>query len=177
MTYLLDALKLLLQDGFDIGLVAIGSGVSASRLKEKTARLGIRDRVSFPGSLGHGAILEYMQSCSALVIPSIVDRFQETEGMPTVLAEALSAGCKVVATRVGGIPEILKEGHNGWLAQPADAGDLAQKIKLALDQPGGAIQRNARNSVRNLDWRCIARHYHNHFCAAIDRRQRRKGRV
>ncbi|MGD9369202.1 MAG: glycosyltransferase [Desulfobacteraceae bacterium] len=177
LTYLLDALKLLFFRGFDVGLVVIGSGTLKARMKEKAFQLGIEDRVSFMGALGHESILPYLQSCKVVVIPSILDPSSETEGMPTVLAEALSCGCKVVASKVGGIPDVLIDGRNGWLARPADAQDLADKLMTALGHCGGNVGNNARQSVRDLDWGCIAERYGDVFRDAVQHRQGRKDRV
>lgn len=177
LTYLLDALKLLFSQGFDVGLVVIGSGALKERMKAKAFQLGIQDRVLFMGTMGHESILPFLQSCKAVVIPSILDPSRETEGMPTVLAEALSFGCKVVASKVGGIPDVLIDGHNGWLAQPADAQDLADKLVIALGHCDGNVTNNARQSVRDLDWGCIAKRYNDFFRDAIKYRQHRKARV
>ncbi len=87
--------------------------------------------------------------------------------MPTVLAEALSAGCKVVASRVGGIPELLVDGRNGWLAAPGDAADLADKLEAALTSSDADIQRNARKTAQQLDWSCVAERYLAHFNDAL----------
>ncbi len=55
------------------------------------------------------------------------------EGFPLSVIEALAAGIPVVATRVGGIPEIIEEGRNGFLVPPADAGALARAVIRALE--------------------------------------------
>jgi glycosyltransferase involved in cell wall biosynthesis len=177
LSYLLEALKLLLSRGFDVGLVVIGSGLLKERMKAKAIELGTRERVLFMGTMGHASILTYLQSCKVVAMPSILDPSRETEGMPTVLAEALSMGCKVVASKVGDIPDVLTDGHNGWLARPADAKDLAGKLMIALGHCDGNMENNARQSVRNLDWGCVAERYGDFFRDAIKYRGHKKDRV
>lgn len=176
LTYLLDALKLLFSKGFDVGLVVIGSGPLKARMQAKAFQSGIQDRVLFMGTLGHEAMLPLLQNCKVVAIPSSLDASRETEGMPAVLAEALSFGCKVVASKVGGIPDVLTDGHNGWLARPADAQDLADKLTIALGHCGGNVENNARQSVRDLDWGCIAEKYGGFFRDAVKHRQHGKDR-
>ncbi len=167
LAYLLEALHLLPKGSGPMGLVVIGSGALQGQLEQTAIELGVRDRVMFMGRMGHEAITSYLRRCAALVLPSIVDSSGETEGMPTVLAEALSAGCKVVASRVGGIPDVLVDGRNGWLAAPGDAADLAVKLAAALTSADGDIQRNARQTARQLDWSCVAESYLAHYKDAL----------
>jgi len=163
LVYLLEALRLMQNGSYATGLAVIGSGALQGALVRYADRLGIRDRVIFLGRMGHDSLLPYLHGCKAVVLPSIMDASGETEGMPTVLAEALSAGCKVVASRVGGIPDILEDGHNGWLAAPGNAIDLAGKLGDALNANGTDVQSNARRTARRLDWDCVADNYLAHF--------------
>ncbi len=163
LAHLLKALRLLPEGLGATGLAVIGSGALQGQLEQSAVQLGVRDRVMFLGRMGHEAITHYLRGCAALVLPSIVDDSGETEGMPTVLAEALSAGCKVVASKVGGIPDVLVDGHNGWLAVPGDAADLAVKLEAALTSTNEDVQRNARKTARRLDWSCVAESYLTHF--------------
>lgn len=167
LTCLLEAMRRL-SNGLDAtGLVVIGSGERKTQLERYAAQLGIGDRVTFLGRLGHNAIASYLQGCAAVALPSVVDAQGETEGMPTVLAEALASGCKVVASRVGGIPDVLVEGQNGWLARPGDPVDLADKLAAALAHTEAGIHRNARQTAHRLDWSCIAEQYLVHFETAL----------
>lgn len=68
---------------------------------------------------------------------------QTSEGLPNVVLEALAAGLPVVATAVGGVPELIHDGENGWLAPPADAAGLASALAAALADPGERARRGA----------------------------------
>jgi len=172
---LLQALHLLKRQEVKAGLAVAGDGILQEPLRKRVKQWGLQDRVKFVGRIGHEALLHYLHGCKVVVIPSIVDGRGETDGMPTVLAEAMSAGCRVVASRVGGIPDILVEGYNGWLARPGDAQDLADKIRLALGHDQPDMAEHARRTARDLDWRRIARNYRNHFHVALDNRRKTRG--
>jgi glycosyltransferase involved in cell wall biosynthesis len=171
MADLLGAVSLLAGDFPETGLVIIGRGPMETVLRERAAVLGIREKVIFTGRLGHPEICAYMHGCRAVAIPSIVDRAGETEGMPAVLAEALAAGCRVVATAVSGIPDILAHGANGWLAAPGHPADFAEKLGCALRHRGADLPERARKTAARLDWAEVARRYLAEFETAMKRRR------
>jgi spore coat protein SA len=86
---------------------------------------------------------------------------QKPEGMPMVLLEASACGLPLIATRVGGIPEVVQDGSNGLLVDtPQDPGDLAEKILAVLQDPGlrERLARSARQRVlERFTWERIAR--------------------
>lgn len=166
--YLLRALPLIRQRRPDLGLVLIGYGAEEARLREESTRLGIEDAVRFIGRQPHDVIAGYLHRCRAAVVPSIVDQHGETEGMPTVVCEALAAGARVVACDVDGIPDVVRHGENGWLCPPKDPHALAARILEALDTPDDApIRTAARASAEALDWRHVAQRYGEMFEAVL----------
>jgi glycosyltransferase involved in cell wall biosynthesis len=70
--------------------------------------------------------------------------------MPLSLLEALNLGKPVLASRIGGLPEIIQEGKNGYLFNPGEATDLAEKINLLKENDLNKIAQFARQSVQNL---------------------------
>jgi glycosyltransferase involved in cell wall biosynthesis len=99
-------------------------GEEEMRLKEQVKNLGLADRVHF---LGWRADVEEIMGCfDIFVLPSL------NEGMGRVLVEAMAAGLPIVASRVGGIPDLVKNGKNGLLIPPADASALAKTISDLL---------------------------------------------
>ncbi|MEK7165035.1 MAG: glycosyltransferase family 4 protein [Patescibacteria group bacterium] len=84
------------------------------------------------------------QGADIFVIPSV------KEGMPYVLLEAMAAGLPIVATNVGGIPEIIKDGQTGLLVPPKNPEKLAAAIGRLIDDPGlrNKLATNARKKVK-----------------------------
>ena len=115
--------------------------------------LGITDVVRFVGLVHHSRVIEYLQSASMLVLPSL------SEGCPLVVLEAFAAGTPVVASRVGGIPEVVAEGESGSLVSPADPAALAEAIVELLTDPQKRerFARAGRARVeRELSWDSVA---------------------
>ncbi len=165
---LLRALPRVLERHPGLGLVLIGYGSLEAELRREVERLGIAPAVLFAGRLGHEEIARWLRGCRAAVVPSVVDRFGETEGMPTVVVEAMAAGARVVGSEVDGIPDVLRHGENGWLARPGDPEDLAAKILLALAEPAGSpLLRKSRETADSLDWSRVARRYAEAFARAL----------
>jgi glycosyltransferase involved in cell wall biosynthesis len=84
---------------------------------------------------------EIMPLFDMLVLPSL------NEGMGRVLVEAMAAGKPVVASRVGGIPDLVRDGETGYLVPPADEKGLADGIKKLLDDPDKAKQMGLRGQA------------------------------
>jgi glycosyltransferase involved in cell wall biosynthesis len=86
-----------------------------------------RHKIIYQGSLDQTKIIEWYQKASILVLPSFWEAF------PVVILEALSCETSVIATSVGGIPEIIKQGKTGILVKPGDYVQLANAIQFLLD--------------------------------------------
>ena len=106
-------------------LLVIGKGRGLAGLKDEAAKAGIKDRVHFLGHLTN--VNEVLTCANILALPS---RF-ETFGL--VLAEAMALKKPVVAYRVGGIPELIEDGRNGFLVEQNNEEELFQKLKLLAD--------------------------------------------
>src|SRR5712692_3676234 len=104
--------------------VIIGEGPLLGELKELTSRLGIGLRVMFLGA--REDVPECLATLDLFVLPSL------NEGMGRVLLEAMAVGCPVVATRVGGIPDIVADGTNGLLVPPRDERARGEAILTLL---------------------------------------------
>ena len=123
--HLLKAMSNVWESHPETSLVFVGKGDLEKGLKEKARRMGVSDKVVFLG--WRDDIPEIMQVLDVFVLPSL------NEGMGRVLVEAMAAGKPVVASRVGGILDLVKEGQNGFLAGPGDEKGLAIAIKKLLE--------------------------------------------
>lgn len=158
--YLLRALPRVLERFPGLGLVLVGSGREEAALRKEVDRLGLHDSVRFAGRKSHGELVSLLSRCRVAVVPSIIDSRGETEGMPTVIVEAMSTGVRVVASAVDGIPDIIRHNDNGWLCREKDADDLAEKIVLALEDPTPSkITIAARETSSRFAWPQVAKNY------------------
>lgn len=122
--------------------VVIGDGPMREGLEDQARLLGIAERMRFVGE--RRDVLPFLPSLTALVVPS------HTEAMPLALMEAMAAGLPVVATSVGGIPELIQHLYTGLLVAPNDAGQLAIAVDGLLDDPPWAAAIGARARQRAL---------------------------
>jgi len=136
-----------------LGLVAIGYGPQEAELRGLARELGLADAVVFAGRRDHAEVAATLRACRAAVVPSVVDADGRAEGMPSVVAEALAAGARLVATDAGGIPDVVAPGRVGWLARPGDPEDLARSVCDALASP---VPPDAAAAADALDWTRVA---------------------
>jgi colanic acid/amylovoran biosynthesis glycosyltransferase len=124
-----------------VDLDIVGDGPDRRSLEERVAALGLGDRVTFHGALAEPAVTDMLDRADLFVLPSVVTPNGTSEGLPVVLIEALAAGVPVVATRVTGVPELIREGETGLLAEPGSVADLRRAIRALLADPPAARAR------------------------------------
>jgi glycosyltransferase involved in cell wall biosynthesis len=113
----------------EAALLVAGEGPDGERLERLAAELGVADRVRFLGAQDRTTVLELFHAADAALLSS------RWENFPHSAVEALAVGTPVVATRVGGVPEIVRDGENGLLVPADDSASLAAAITEIL-QPG-----------------------------------------
>lgn len=123
---LIDAFVRVQKEFPDYKLVVAGDGPSAEDLKLKIKELKLEKSVVFTGKLSLHQVREAMKDCYVFVLPSL------SEGFGRVFIEAMALSKPVIGSNVGGIPEIIRDGENGFLVEPKDIEGLAQKIKELL---------------------------------------------
>jgi glycosyltransferase involved in cell wall biosynthesis len=125
--YLLAALEVLAARDVRPKVLIVGDGPLRRRFVKSVAHRGLDGQVLIVPSLPHGELMKLMQAVDAVVMASTC------EGLPLVHAEALAVGAPVVATDVGGVPEIITHGESGWLVPPRDPVALAAGIEHVLN--------------------------------------------
>jgi glycosyltransferase involved in cell wall biosynthesis len=136
---LLAAIALCAQRGVDVRLVFVGDGRYRAGLEAQASRLGIADRTAFRGRLPAGAAVRAeLDAADLFVLPSRAD------GLPRALIEAMARGLPCLASRVGGIPELLADED---LLVPGDVPRTAAQIEAVLRKP----ERRERMARRNLE--------------------------
>ena len=119
-----------------------GDGRDRARLERLAWSLGINTKVRFMGQRSDN--LQILKAIDVFVLPSL------SEGMGSVLLEAAACGAPIIATRVGGIPEVVSDGENGLLYPPGDSQALAAALLRLLDDRELA-KRLAAEGARRLD--------------------------
>lgn len=133
--------------GVDHDLVIIGDDYSggriAARLRTMVAAAGLQDRIHLLGR--REDVPQLMPTFDALVLTS------EIEAHPLVVIEAMAAGVPVVATAVGGVPEVIRPGVNGMLVPPDDLGGIVDSLQQVLSTPVRAaeLRRAALSDARD----------------------------
>ena len=107
----------------DVTLAVAGDGPERSALERRVGELGLDGRVSFLGSVPRAQVLRLFRAADASVLPSA------WENLPHTVVEALAVGCPVIASSVGGVPEVVRDGENGFLVPPGDPPALAAAIE------------------------------------------------
>lgn len=121
-------------------LAIVGDGPLLPAIREKIAAAGIADLVWLPGA--RSDIAEIMRSFSVFALSSIA------EGTPVTILEAMSCGLPVVATRVGGIPEVVVDGETGQIVPPSDPAALANALAEYARQPELGTRHGASGRAR-----------------------------
>lgn len=133
---LIDAVARLTPHRPTVQCVIVGDGEDRDRLERRVDELGLRDRVTFTGSLAQDRVAAWLREAHVLAAPCLVGEDGNQDALPTVLLEALGAGLPAVTTPVAGIPEIVDHGAHGLLVPSGDAGSLAVAITDLLDDDG-----------------------------------------
>jgi glycosyltransferase involved in cell wall biosynthesis len=127
---LLDAFAMVAPYYPHLSLVIAGDGPVRDSLKQRAAAAGLVSRCRFVGHISERRQLAALYQHAALfVLPS------HHEGLPTVLLEAMACGCPVLSTPVGGVPQVVQDGFNGWLTPANDPRRMAAALKMLLDDP------------------------------------------
>jgi radical SAM superfamily enzyme YgiQ (UPF0313 family)/glycosyltransferase involved in cell wall biosynthesis len=152
LEYLIRALYILEKDKvkFSLKLYLIGSGEFEKKMRELIQEFSLESKIKFLGQRSHREIGLWMNAADFLCLPSI------NEGLSNVIIEAISCGLPVIATKVGGIPEIVTSDKLGVLVKPCDEEDLAQGIKFALQKEWDRVAISKYDKI--FSWNENAKH-------------------
>ncbi len=140
--HLVRAMPEILRGAPEAVLALAGDGAARKELEIEAGRLGVGARIRFLGV--RTDVTSWMSGADLFVLPS------NSEGMPNALLEAMGVGAAVVATQVGGVPEIIQDGTTGWLVPPRDPEALASAILSLYRNPSERrrLGQNAREMIR-----------------------------
>jgi glycosyltransferase involved in cell wall biosynthesis len=121
---LFEALAILNRQNCEFYLLIAGEGALREDLQMYAGKLGLESKIKFIGRSDH--VAELMGAADLLVLSSL------WEGLPGVVLEAMASSLPVVATAVGGTPELVIDGVTGYLVEPESTGDLAEKLRMVI---------------------------------------------
>lgn len=133
----------------DTRLVIVGGGEQYAQLHALVVNLGMETRITFSGPVGHEVIPDYLRSFDLFAVPSLDDR--ESFGVAAV--EASACGLPVIASRVGGLSEVVVDGETGFLVPPGDIDALSAAMACLLSDP------ELRTSMGQAGRRFVLEHY------------------
>ena len=137
----LDAILILRNKDFKF--IIGGEGPLSEEIRKKIDENDLTDKVTLAGWIPHDEMPTYLNKLKLLILPS------SSEGIPTILLEAMLCGTPILATPVGGIPDILKDGENGFVLPNNSPENIASGIIRALDHP--FLSKIAKNGQELLE--------------------------
>ena len=170
-SFLIGAMPAVLAKVPDARLLVAGAGPNRDALIRQSCTLGLQDHVEFLGMVPPAELISYYPSADVFVLPSI-NHDGMTEGLGVVLLEAMASGCPVIGSNVGGIPDIIEDGKNGFLVPERDSAALAEKIVTLLSDTARAdrFRQAGYVTIRNrFSWDIISRNFLETYKEALSR--------
>ncbi|MBA4686422.1 MAG: glycosyltransferase family 4 protein [Candidatus Galacturonibacter soehngenii] len=154
VTYLIAAMK-----SVDAKLIIAGDGPLESTLREQASEYG--EKIEFIGAKTHEELKIIYASSDIFVAPSVTATDGDKEGFGLVILEAMASGLPVIASKSGGIPDLLTDGQEGYLTKEKDPDDIAEKINIVLNdnQLYDRMSLNAIHTAQKYDYKLIAQKY------------------
>jgi glycosyltransferase involved in cell wall biosynthesis len=132
---LVEACNILKRRERNFRCVIVGDGPELPRLKTAVTKAQLDGWIFFAGEKNYDEYLSLLKPYKILVQPSIIAESGDHDGVPSVILDAMARGLMVIGTRVGGIPEAIRDGENGFLVPPNDPEALADCIERLIVNP------------------------------------------
>lgn len=140
--YLLEAINEIVKEGYKVRLKLVGEGACKEKIIEYTHLNNIQNEVEFLGLLNE--VYSVLYESHILVLPSL------SEGLPNAIMEAMATELPIIASKVGGIPELIIEKENGILVNPASSKELKEAIITFYNNPE-ILREFGRNSKKIIE--------------------------
>ena len=164
--YLIIAMKKIIREFPNARLIIGGTGPEKEKLEKLTEELNLKKNVVFRGYIENMVLSKYYASSDIFVLPSI-NLNGLTEALGVVLLEAMACGTPAIGTNVGGVPDIIKDGYNGFLVEQKNPEQIAEKVLELLDDEELRVRfsKNALETAKKYDWDVIGKHYMKIICS------------
>lgn len=125
----------------DLHFLVAGDG-EVEKVKNIVAEKGLQNNVKVLGWVGEKEKLQYLKQTDTMILPSY------SEGLPMSILESMAAGKIIISSRVGGIPDVVTEGVNGFLITPGDTESLKQHIRYVISHPHEMVEMAQNNKAK-----------------------------
>ncbi|MDR0959209.1 MAG: glycosyltransferase family 4 protein [Propionibacteriaceae bacterium] len=132
---LIDAVKILVDEGRTFTVEIVGTGPLTKQLKEHRDRLGLTDIIRMPGALPQHEVASIVSQAACFPCPCVLGSDGNRDGLPTVVLEAMALGTPVIGTPVTGLPEVVRDDDTGLMVPEHDPAALARAMARLLDEP------------------------------------------
>ncbi len=168
--HLLDAVDNKNLNAEDFQLVIVGKGPLEDELRTYATDLELEDQITFTGWVSENELHEWYVLSDFVLVPSIETETGDTEGMPTVIAEAFASGNPVIGTDVGGIPDVIKHGKNGFVVPQKRPDKLSETMQTLIDQTDlrHDLTDRALETAEELDWQRCGENYAQTIRSVVD---------
>lgn len=167
---LIDALPEVLAAAPDARVLIVGSGPLAAELRAQAAANLSADHLHLLGAVPHSELPHYYRAADIVAVPSVHGPGGNVDGLPNTLMEALSSGSAVVASRVAGIPDVVRQRDNGVLFAEANAAALAAVLVELLGDPEACRRLGAAaraDAEARLGWEHVAERFERIYEGAL----------
>ena len=151
---LVKAMPMIVEEVPDVELMFVGGGRMRAGMEELSKKLGVEKYVKFAGFVEASLKPLYYKAADVFCLPSTMS----TESFGIVNLEAMACSIPIVASAIGGVPDVIKDGENGLLVPPSDSGSLADAIIYLLENKDVRknMGKNGRKKAENYSWKMIA---------------------
>lgn len=133
--YAIRAVAEIVREHADLSFEIVGEGPLREALQQEIAGLGMEERIRLVGALAHQDIAERLRQADFMIAPSVRGASGDEDAPVNTLKEAMAVGLPVIASRHGGIPELVEDGRHGYLVPERDVAAIANAIRRLLGDP------------------------------------------
>jgi glycosyltransferase involved in cell wall biosynthesis len=153
LIYLIEAMKIIHAEMENTILMIIGDGEERKSLEDMVMKLQLENVVIFIGEIPNKDIPTYLVQGDVFVLPSL------SEGFPNVLLEAMAAGLPIVSTNIKGLSDIIRNEKNGYLVEPKNPQQLAEKILMVFNNSTQSkkFSNNNIEKVKKYSWKNVVK--------------------
>ena len=146
---LIEALALLRQRNVPFRCLIAGGGPLYETVRAQAEAAGLKDCLEMPGAMPQEHVKETFERAGVFVLPCVVAKSGDRDGIPVALMEAMALGVPVISTNVSGIPELIADGENGLLVPENDSKALANALERSIEDAvlRNTLARRARKTI------------------------------